>query len=340
MIDRVTTGHHCQEHLRGANIAGRFFAPDVLFAGLQCESEGGAPLGIDGDTHKSARHGALMRVGSREKCRMRPAEAKRHAESLRAADRDIGTPIAGRRQHRQRQQIRCDDQHSARRMEVLRYLSVIVHTSVARGILQQSGVDGRRVQIGKRIANDQFNPQRHRAGLKDRDCLRMAIGGDKEAIARRFADPATHRHCLGCGRCLVKERGICDLHPCQVGDHGLIVQQRLKAALRYLRLIGGIGRVPARIFHHVAQDNRGRDAVIVPHADQRLHWLVLARHTAHFGQHIGLAPARRQGQGGGVENALRHSSADQSVKRIDTDCPQHLCHILVARPDMTRNEVV
>jgi hypothetical protein len=36
---------------------------------------------------------------------VRAAEAHRHAEALRVADRDVGAPFAGRGEQRQRQQV-------------------------------------------------------------------------------------------------------------------------------------------------------------------------------------------------------------------------------------------
>src|SRR5690606_42136976 len=40
-------------------------------------------------------------------------------------------------------------------------------------------------------------------------------------------------------------------------DHGLKVEERFEAALRYLGLVGRVGRVPGGVLEHVATDHRG-----------------------------------------------------------------------------------
>ena len=37
--------------------------------------------------------------------------------------------------------------------------------------------------------------------------------------------------CLGCGSCLIKHGGVCDVHAGEVGDHSLKIQQGLESAL-------------------------------------------------------------------------------------------------------------
>ena len=47
VIDRIHRGDHRQQHLRGADVGGRLFAADVLFAGLQREAIGRLAPRID-----------------------------------------------------------------------------------------------------------------------------------------------------------------------------------------------------------------------------------------------------------------------------------------------------
>ena len=47
VIDRIHRGDHGQEHLRGADVRGRLFATDMLLAGLQRQTVGRVPPGID-----------------------------------------------------------------------------------------------------------------------------------------------------------------------------------------------------------------------------------------------------------------------------------------------------
>ena len=61
----------------------------------------------------------------------------------------------------------------------------------------------------------------------------------------------------------VEERRRRDVHAGQILHDRLEVQQRFEPALGDLGLVRRVGRVPAGILEHVAQDDRGRDAVVV-----------------------------------------------------------------------------
>ena len=86
---RVEAGDVRQESLSGADIAGRFFAANVLLARLERQSQSGAPCGVGADTDQSARQCACIRLFGGEKRGMRPAETHRHAEALGTAHCDI-----------------------------------------------------------------------------------------------------------------------------------------------------------------------------------------------------------------------------------------------------------
>ena len=81
--------------------------------------------------------------------------------------------------------------------------------------------------------------------------------------------PVEHRHRFGRRGALVEQRRGRDVHAGEVLHDRLEVQQRLEPALRDLRLVRRVGRVPAGILEHVAQDDARRDAVVVAHADVR-----------------------------------------------------------------------
>src|SRR6185295_9548324 len=50
MIDRVHACDHSRQYLRRTNIAGRFFAANMLLAGLQCQSVSGRSMHVNTDT--------------------------------------------------------------------------------------------------------------------------------------------------------------------------------------------------------------------------------------------------------------------------------------------------
>jgi len=64
-----------------------------------------------------------------------------------------------------------------------------------------------------------------------------------------------------------EQRGVGDLHSGQVDDHGLVVEQRLEAALGDFSLVGRVGRVPSWIFENVALDYGWQGGRVVPLTD-------------------------------------------------------------------------
>ncbi len=90
VVDAVHRRHHGEQHLRGADVARRLLAADVLLARLQREPVGGVAVGVDRDADEAAGQLAGERVGDGHEAGVRAAEAHRHAEALRGADHDAG----------------------------------------------------------------------------------------------------------------------------------------------------------------------------------------------------------------------------------------------------------
>jgi len=79
---------------------------------------------------------ALELVARREEGGMRPAVAQRYAEALRVADGDVGpatTPLAGWREHREREQIGGHRDEGSRGVGGLAQRAVIADRAVGRG---------------------------------------------------------------------------------------------------------------------------------------------------------------------------------------------------------------
>ena len=62
--------------------------------------------------------------------------------------------------------------------------------------------------------------------------------------------------------------------PVRSRHHRLEIEQRLETALRDLRLVRRVRRVPARVLHHHPQDDARRDGVVIAEADVRAERLV------------------------------------------------------------------
>ena len=143
MIDRVHRGHDRQQDLRGADIAGRLVAADMLLARLQGETVGGFAVCIDGDADEAAGHGALVVVFGGHEGGVRAAIAHGHAKALAVADDDVRAKLAGRPQQDQRQQVGGDDHERARFMGAGSERLVIEHVAIGGRVLQQHAKRGR-----------------------------------------------------------------------------------------------------------------------------------------------------------------------------------------------------
>ena len=125
VINRIHRRDDGEEHLRRADVTRRFVAADVLLARLQREPVSRASVGIVRNADEPARHVAFVCIARREIGGVRSAESERNAETLRAADRDIGAEFARRLQQSQRENIGRDDDERAGVVRALRRTFVI-----------------------------------------------------------------------------------------------------------------------------------------------------------------------------------------------------------------------
>ncbi len=91
-----------------------------------------------------------------------------------------------------------------------------------------------------------------------------------------------HGHRLSRCRGLIEQRGVSNLQTGEIADHGLKVEQRLQTALRYLRLVGRVLGIPARVLKDIAQNDSRGDAVVITKANVALVETVLAGQPPHF----------------------------------------------------------
>ena len=167
----------------------------------------------------------------------------------------------------------------------------------------------------------------------------MGIGIDEEDIGRGLHHALGHGHGLGRRGRLVEQRGAGELEPGHVDDHLLEIEQRLEPSLAHLGLVGRIGRVPARIFQHVAQDHLWRDGAVVAHADHRAIDLVALGHGAEIGERGALGHRRLHLQSPLRPDSVRNHLGDEVLQRCGTHRAQHLARLGFGRPDMPRNEI-
>ena len=132
----------------------------------------------------------------------------------------------------------------------------------------QKDAEGIRRRSFVGAADDDFDAERVRARADDVDRLRENIVPDVEAVALVSADPPHEHHCFGGRGCFVQHRRVGDRHPGQIADHRLEIDQRFEPALRNLRLVWRIGRVPRGILEDIALNHRGRVRAVVALTDE------------------------------------------------------------------------
>ena len=274
-----------------------------------------------GHADQAAGHVALVGVLAGHEAGMRAAETERHAETLGRAHGDVGAPLARRGQHGQRQQVRGHGHHRALRVRGVGQLAVVGHRAGAVRVLQQHAEAFR--QAFGLVAHGDFDVQALGAGAHDLDGLRVHVARDEEHRALGLGAAAGQRHGFGGGRALVQQRGVGDVQPGQVGDHGLVVQQGLQTALRDLGLVRRVGRVPGGILKNVAQHHVGRLRAVVTLADVAAVDLVAPGDLLELGQHVGFAARGRQRQRGLAADLGRHDFFDQRVQAGAADHGEH-----------------
>ena len=276
-----------------------------------------------------------MRILDGHVSRVRTAVTNRNAEALRGADGDVSAHFTGRLQKRQRQKIGGDGGNRARLVQAGNQAGEIADMAVGARILEDRTEHIDRVEISKGVADNHLPAERGRAGLDQRNGLRMAIGVNEEGGRRGFRNALAHRHGFGSRRRFIEQRCVGNIETGQIADHGLVVQQRLKAALADFRLIGRIGRVPGRVFQNIALDDRRRDGAVITLADQRGQNLVLVGRFTQAVERLAFGQRGTPGQRHLLADGGGDGGVDQCVEALIADNLQHLRHFRRRRPDVT-----
>ena len=322
VVHGVEPGDDREEHLRGADVAGGTLAADVLLAGLEGEPERGAAGGVDGHADEPAGEAALVLVAGGEEPGVGSPEAEGHPEALGRADDDVGALLPRRDEQRAGEEVGRDGDERPAGVQRVDGRAPVADLPGGAGLLEQR----REHAVGQAlvgVADVDVEAERRGAGPHDGDRLRMGAGVDDERGAGLLVDPVAQRHRLGGGGRLVEQRRVRELHPGEVGDHRLEVQERLEAPLGDLGLVRGVRRVPRRVLEHVALDHRRRDGVGVPGAEQRDEHGVARRERRELvgdGRLVGRVGDRERPV---VADAGRHGGAGELVERGQPERREH-----------------
>ncbi len=341
VVHRVHAGHHGQQHLGRADVARRLVAADVLFARLQGEAEGGLPGGVLRHADDAARRLALVLVLRGEERGMRPPEAERHAEALARSDRDVRPEFSGRAQQGQREQVGGDHRQCAGCMGPRDHVRVVANGAVRRRVLEQDAEEVPALEVDRlRCADVQGDPEGLGARLHHRDGLGVAVLRDEKSLFLSAFNAPAHHHRFGRRRSFIQQRRVGKRQAGQIGNHGLVDQQRLQPPLCDLRLIGRVLRVPAGVLQDIPLNDGRGDAVGVAHADERAEDLVPVVQDAQLGKGIVLAHARIERHGLAHPDLFRDGRVGQSVERLQAEGRQHLLEIGVRRAQVPVDELI
>ena len=350
VVAGVHAGRHGEQHLGGADVAGGLLAADVLLARLQRQPVGGVAVGVHRDAHEAAGQLPAQVLADGHVGGVRPAEEHRHAEPLRGADRHVGAQLARGLEQRQRQNV---GGHGYRRLSGVGGLDhggEVADFSGRAGILQQDAegpvegpVEGTaEVRLRGERSDAKVDAERQRAGAQHVQGLREAVRVGEEDVARlRPGNPAGERHRLRGGAGLVEQGGVGDRQPGQVGDHRLEVEQRLEAALRDLRLVRRVGRVPGGVLQQVAPDHRRRDRAVVALPDHGHPDGVAGGDPPQLREGLLLGPRggqRRQRRG--RPGSRRERGGGQVVKGGVAERGEHGLLVVGRRADVTGREQI
>ncbi len=330
-----------EQRLGRADVARRPVALDVLLARLDRHPQRRVAAGVAGDTDDPARHFSGQLFLGREVGRVRAAVAHRHAEALGRANRDVGPQRTRRIEQHERERVGGGDEQAAVFVGASGELLDLrggADAAVRVGVLDQ---DARDIAGGEcvggvrgRVAGDEVDAEAAGAGPQHRERLRVAGGVGEEAGLAAARLPVAHRHRLRRGRRLVQQRSVRDGQPGEVADQRLEVEQALQPALRNLRLVRRVGRVPERVLQHVPQDDRRRVRAVVAAADHRRAHHVAVGDAADPREGFRLGQRRRVGQ---LQlpvqpDPTRHHGIDQLVDRRHAHRVEHRHRVCLRLP--------
>jgi hypothetical protein len=327
VIHRIHRDNVRQERLRGADIRGRFLTADVLLARLQRHPVRRLAVRVDRHADDAPRHVAHGRLPGGEEGGMRPAESQRDTQPLRVAEDHVGAHFARRRHDGEREQIRRHRDERPGLVGPRDERPEVVEPSAFVGILDQR-TERPRVEahrVGR--SHPQLDPQRFGAAPEHRDGLREAAVRHEEhsAIVAQLLrlQPVQQRHGLAGRGPFIQQRRVGHFHPGQIRDDGLEVEQRFEPALRDLRLVRRIRRIPARVLEQAPPDHARRQRVVITQADEAAQHAILAGNGLEAAQVLRFALGGRQSERRPEADAGGNGFVDQGVQRGSADRREH-----------------
>ncbi len=236
-----------KQRLVRRDVVRRLLAPDVLLACLEGEDEAALAVEVGRLADDSAGHAADVVLLGREEPVVRPAEGEIVARALALADRDGAAVVAGRLQDAERQWVDRGDRQRSRLVRRRRELGSRLQTAEEVRLSEEDTGRVLRgtpelVRIGDAVGVrdlDDVEPEPRRVRFHDLAHLWVQRLGQHDL--RPAGDVLRHVARVGGDGRPVVARRVRDVHPCQLADHGLVLEDRLEDALAHLGLVGRVG---------------------------------------------------------------------------------------------------
>ena len=208
--------------------------------------------------------------------------------------------------------------------EVRRLIDHARHVVAERGLQVLGGALAAAIRHDREIASVQV-------GAQHGDVVRMHGPGEHGARAAGLMTRQQHR-LDGRGRPVV-QRGVRDVHPGQLRDHALELEDRGERALRHLRLIRRVGG--RELGAHRQRVHRGRDVMVVAAAaEERWARGRVVRRGPRAEALPQLDLGERPGNRGRAREprALRHRG-EELLERAHADALEHPALFVLREPD-------
>ena len=311
----------------------------MLFPGLQRHPVGRASVAVHADPDQPSRHRAPVGIVGGEIGGMGSAEAHRNAEALGVSNGDVRAEFSRWLELGQCEQVRGHDHEAIGGFQLADLLLEVADPAGATGILQQSGKIFA-VQERVQIALHDLDAHGLGPGPHHGNGLGKAVAVDKEAAALALAHAPGHHHGLRGGGRLVQHGGVGQTQGREIHDHLLEGDQHFEPGLADFGLVGRVGRIPVRILHDIAPDDRRRDGAVVAHADHGDGGDVCRRDLSRQLVEPVFVQRLRQFEGTAATDRVGHGLIDQFVHGFETQGIEHDGDILGMRPDMASCEIV
>ena len=341
VMDGIEGRHHCQQHLRRADVAGGLVTADVLLAGLQRQPQGRTPFSVAGLTDDATWQLAPIALTGCEKGGVGTTATHRYTETLGAAHGDVSPEAAHRFQQHLSQGVNGHGDQRTLFMGLRDASARIPEASAAPRQLQQHPEHIRSPLELIWVSHLELHPDGLSPGAQHRQGLWQHRGIHQKTLGfGALAHPEAHGHRFGGSGGFIQQRGIGDRQPGELADQRLEIEQGLQPALGNLRLIRGVGGVPSRVLQHLTLDQSGGDRAVIPQADQGAHHAVGLGELLQFRQRLGFigAGGKHLLRGLGIQDVLRHHSPHKRLEIGKAELGEHGLNRRIARPDVALNK--